>query len=191
MRAMGRSGIYKALVITLSLAILCLFLAEITTETRRERRMRQYLDVARQSSAAYSIPLPIILAVIETESDFRPEAVSDAGACGLMQLMPETFIFLRDEKLCEDLSDHAIFDPAVNIRYGSYYLAYLYDRFDAWYTVLAAYNAGEGHVDEWLDDPALSKNGRLVRIPFPETAAYVEKALKAFSDYSEKYPSTP
>ncbi len=187
MRAIGGKEFLKAFCILLSLVLIILFLAKCTEHPRRERRMQRFFDLAKEAAVEFSVPLPMILAVMETESDFRAEAVSDAGACGLMQLMPETFAFLRDERLHEDLSDNAIFDPAINIRYGSYYLSYLYEQFEDWRTVLAAYNAGEGRVAEWLEDEALSPAGYLETIPFPETAAYVKRALAAFSDYSKKY----
>lgn len=189
MKAIGGKGYLKLLLFLVSSVILCMFLAECTEEFRREQRMLRFFEAAEISSAEFSVPLPMILSVMETESDFRPEAVSDAGACGLMQIMPSTFTFLQDEQFHEDLPDNAIFDPTVNIRYGTYYLSYLYDKFGDWPPALAAYNAGEGRVQDWLKDPALSPNGRLETIPFPETAAYVRQVLNAFSAYSEKYPN--
>ncbi|MBR6727039.1 MAG: lytic transglycosylase domain-containing protein [Clostridia bacterium] len=157
-------------------------MTQCTAPYRRERRELRYLEPARQNAVAFDVPLAMVLAVMRTESDFRPDAVSRAGACGLMQLMPETFAFLQKEKFNEALPDNAIFDPAVNIRYGTYYLSYLYTRFDSWQIALAAYNAGEGRVAEWLkEDAALS------HIPFPETAHYVESTLKAFAAYRDKY----
>lgn len=125
----------------------------------------------------------MVLAVIRTESDFYPEAVSNAGACGLMQLMPETFAFLQKEKFNEELHDGAIFDPETNIRYGVYYLSYLYKRFDSWKIALAAYNAGEGRVADWLRDDA-----DLSDIPFPETKRYVRAVLDAYRTYRDIYP---
>ena len=157
------------------------------SDAKRERRERIYLETALQAANEFDIPLSMVIAVMRTESDFYPDAVSSAGACGLMQLMPETFRFLRDETFFDSIADHAIFDPAVNIRYGTYYLSYLYAEFGNWFTALAAYNAGEGRVREWLKDPSLSSDGNLKSIPFPETAQYVKKALDAFAQYSEKY----
>ena len=151
--------------------------------------MHAILGDVRQAALQFHVPIALILAVIETESDFCADAVSAAGACGLMQILPETFSWLRDEQLQESLADSAIFDPAVNIRYGTYYLAYLQAKFSCTETVLAAYNAGEGRVGEWLCDPSLSTDGTsLSRIPYPETARYVERAGKSFQKFSKKYP---
>ena len=190
MRKNGGNAFWRILLILFSALLLVVFLAECTAKTRREQRMERILETAVAAATEFSVPLPMILAVMETESDFHPEAVSDAGACGLMQLMPDTFRFVRDECLSEQLSDTAIFDPTVNIRYGTYYLSYLLAQFESPSTALAAYNAGEGRVAEWLKDPALSKDGQLTVIPFPETAAYVKKVLAAYENYDQKYSNT-
>ena len=174
--------ILTAFAVLLSLFVICLFLALCTEPYRRDRRELRYIEPARQSADTFDVPLALIMAVIRTESDFRPDAVSSAGACGLMQLMPETFSFLQEDAMGEILPDSAIFDPAVNIRYGTYYLSYLYKRFGSWKTALAAYNAGEGRVCDWLD-----ANGQLTNIPYPETAQYVKTALAAFEAYRAKY----
>ena len=178
----------KIWLVLLSVLILLAFLADRADRAGRAQRLQHVLNTAADAAAEFSVPLPMILAVIEVESDFRPEAVSRAGACGLMQLMPDTFTFLQSERLHETLPSEAIFDPAVNVRYGACYLAYLLERFQNWPTVLAAYNAGERRVGEWLRDPAISSSGKtLDRIPFSETDAYVKKALEAFEYYDQKF----
>jgi soluble lytic murein transglycosylase len=162
--------------------LLCLFATLL-----RSKREQRYIGLAARYATRYEIPLPLVLAVIRTESDFHPDAVSAAGAMGLMQLMPETFAYLRDERLDEALADNAAFDPEVNIRYGCYYLAYLFDRFDDWNTALAAYNAGESRVAEWLKNPEIAPDGRLEAIPFEETEEYIKKVTRAFDEYTKKY----
>lgn len=153
----------------------------------RQRREDAVYDTVLTAAASYSVPPAMILAVISTESDFRADALSPVGAIGLMQLMPETFAFLRDARLKETLPDDAVFDVAVNIRYGTYYLSYLFERFGTWETALAAYNAGEGRVIEWLSDPALSDGNTLFTIPYKETENYVAVTLAAYRNYLEKY----
>ena len=101
--------------------------------------------------------------------------------------MPETFLYLSTEKLKETHRKDALFDPEVNLRFGCYYLSYLFERFDDLTTVIAAYNAGEGRVAAWLADPLLSKNGKLISIPFDETAAYVKNVNAALVEYQNKY----
>jgi soluble lytic murein transglycosylase len=186
-KASGEKGIVTVLLVFLSLALLALFLAQSTVHLRREKRENTYVQTARLAAAEFKVPFPLVLAVIRTESDFRPNAVSDAGACGLMQLLPETFAFLKEDAFEEELPDSAIFDPVVNIRYGTYYLSYLFEKFGNWFTALAAYNAGEGRVSAWLKDKELSPDGYLKHIPFSETAQYVQSALEHYGAYREKY----
>ena len=187
MKTSGEKGIVTVLLVFLSLALLALFLAQSTVELRREKRESTYVQTARLAAAEFKVPLPLVLAVIRTESDFRPNAVSEAGACGLMQLLPDTFTFLREDIFGDDLPDSEIFNPAVNIRYGTYYLSYLFEKFGNWFTALAAYNAGEGRVSAWLRDKELSPDGRLAIIPFSETAEYVQSALEHYGEYRSKY----
>lgn len=191
MKTSVEKSIVTVLLIFLCFALLALFLAQCTVEARRERREALYLQSARQAAAEFQVPFSLVLAVIRTESDFRPNAVSEAGACGLMQLMPETFSDLQESVFNERLSDNAIFDPVINIRYGTYYLAYLFEKFGNWFTTLAAYNAGEGRVSDWLTDHTLSPEGQLKIIPFSQTAHYVKNTLEQYKAYREKYSSMP
>ena len=152
-----------------------------------KRRERAVLPLVNAASAEFEVPVAMILAVIRTESDFRADALSRAGAMGLMQLMPDTFSWLC-ELLEEAHSAKEIVDPETNIRFGTYYLSYLYEKFGGWRVALAAYNAGEGRVCEWLNDPSLALSGTLRRIPYPETAAYVKRTLNYYTDYLEDHP---
>src|SRR5262249_58648240 len=96
---------------------------------------------------------------------FQRDARSSAGAVGLMQLQPETAqgIALRTGGTAFRVSD--LTDPAINIRYGAWYLNNLFQKYRNERLVLAAYNAGQGNVDRWL------ANGQ--QIEYPETRAYV------------------
>jgi soluble lytic murein transglycosylase-like protein len=109
-------------------------------------------------AARYSLNPHLVAAVVRVESAFNPRALSRKGACGLMQLLPETarrFGLRRKE----------LFDPAKNLDAGARYLRWLADRFgqDA-VRVLAAYNAGEGAVERYGGVP-----------PFKETRNYVDR----------------
>ena len=175
-----------AIVLLLLLASLFYLIChcDLIATKRRERAVLPFVSTA---SAEFEIPVAMILAVIRAESDFHTDARSRAGAMGLMQLMPDTFSWLCAE-LGEAHTAHEITDPETNIRFGTYYLSYLYEKFGSWRVALAAYNAGEGRVAEWLNDPSLSSGNTLRRIPYPETAAYVEKALHYYVDYLEEHP---
>ena len=175
-------------VIYLLAAALLLGAVPLSDVIRRRVAVRRICHEVLDASDAFRVPTAMILAVIRAESDFDSNAVSRAGAVGYMQLMPDTFAYLRDE--CGDaLPDDAVYTPAVNIRYGTCYLARLYGAFGDWPTALAAYNAGEGRVCEWLKDPSLTENGRLFRIPYRETETYVARVLRFYDKYQKEYPN--
>lgn len=151
---------------------------------------RDYGEYVSKYSAEYNVPEYIIYSIIKTESDFKPLAKSSAGACGLMQMVPDTFSWLTgEEHLGEYLPEDALFIPEINIKYGTYYLNYLYKKFDHnWDTVFAAYNAGEGNVSKWLADSSYSDgNGNLTDIPFSETKNYVKKVNSSMEFYKKLY----
>ncbi len=147
----------------------------------------KYTDIVNKYSEKYEIPPEILYAVIKTESNFHEKAVSHAGAKGLMQLMDETnnwvAALLREEVLADDT-----FTPDTNIRRGTYLLSYLKSKYNGWPEALAAYNAGIGRVNGWLENPEYSSDGiTLDRIPFSETAEYVKRVLSAEKKYSKLY----
>jgi soluble lytic murein transglycosylase len=141
-------------------------------------------DVIRQQAAEKGVDAALIAAVIYSESKFS-DATSSAGARGLMQITPEA------AEEIERLSGGTTFklddlsDPEINIRYGTFLLRELLDRYDGdEAAALAAYNAGPGNADKW-GGAGLS----VAEIPFPETRAYVELVLERQKEYREKYAS--
>ena len=149
----------------------------------------EYKSFVSQYSEKYRVPENLIYAVIKTESEFDSSAESSAGALGLMQMMPDTFSWLTNDRLGDRFSTGMLYDPETNIKYGVYYLSWLYDRYADWDIALAAYNAGPGNVDKWLEDPAVSdiETGKLINIPFKETREYVKKVNKALGKYESLY----
>ena len=153
---------------------------------------RKYSEFVEKYAEAYNVPEALIYATIKVESNFEPNAVSSAGAKGLMQIMPDTFLWLTgDEHLGEHLSVGDMLDPEVNIRYGVYYLKYLHAKFDRNVPVIAAaYNGGEGNVMKWLADKKYSDGeGGLKDYPdaFSETENYVAKINKTLEMYEKLY----
>jgi soluble lytic murein transglycosylase len=150
-------------------------LREVTLPLRHE-------DIIRQQAAEKDVPADLIAAVIYAESRFRDQT-SQAGARGLMQVTPRT------AEIIEGLSGGSTFtaddlaDPDINIRYGTYYLRHLTEKFDGnRIAALAAYNAGETNVAAWggsdlsIDD-----------IEFEETRDYVDEVLEKQDDYADHY----
>ena len=147
----------------------------------------EYSEYIETASRDFGVPKKIIYAVIKTESGFSSSAQSSAGAIGLMQITPNTFEEIT-RKLGDNYEPGMMFDPQTNIRYGTYYLNYLYRIYDDWDVVFAAYNAGMGNVSKWLDDPKLTDDdGKLVNIPFAETEQYVKKVNDAMKKYVDMY----
>lgn len=133
-----------------------------------------YRKVAEESG----VERALIYAVMKAESGFREEAKSEAGAMGLMQIMPATAEFLC-ERSGIGFEKEKLFEGGYNVRLGGMYIKYLLERFECEETALAAYNAGEGTVSKWLKDGKYSRDGaKLKRIPYPETREYVKKVKK-------------
>lgn len=174
------------IIVSLAIAILADLGISLVEKSEYPVKYEQHIE---KYCSEYNIPEYIVLAVIKVESDFEPTATSSAGALGLMQMMPSTFKWLTSsEHLAEYLSPASLYEPSVSIRYGCYYLKYLFEKFHNWDTVLAAYNGGEGNVAKWLaDDEYSDGKGNLVNIPFKETRNYVKKVNNAIDFYKDTY----
>lgn len=148
----------------------------------------EYSEYVDEAAEKYDLDKTLIYGVIKTESDFDEDAKSRVGALGLMQMMPETFDWLQEERGVEGTyTEEDLFTPEISIDYGCYFLRYLVDYYGNQRCAVAAYNAGFV-VDDWLNDPNYSIDGiTLTDIPYPETKAYVDKVFTAKSKYKELY----
>ena len=180
-------GVMIALIAVLAIGLG--FLADfVITCFEKNAYPREYYEYVEVYAEAYGVPEGLVYAVIRTESSFDSGAVSPVGAVGLMQLMPSTFEWLTDDMLFEHLESGMLHDPETNIKYGTYCLSYLYDRYGDWELALAAYNGGLGNVDKWLEDDRYADGeGGLKRIPFGETRQFVARVTDAWEMYERLY----
>ncbi len=127
-----------------------------------------YDDIINNASVIYGVDPALIKSVIKTESNFDPYAVSNKGACGLMQLIPET---------ANRFNVVDIFDPKSNIYGGVEYLGYLITLFRGDIKLaVAAYNAGENAVIKYNEQVP----------PYKETKNYVKKVFEFLEYYRDK-----
>src|SRR3954452_4997571 len=154
---------------------------EITLPLRHE-------DIIRQQSQKKGLDPALVAAVIYQESKFADQT-SAAGARGLMQITPDTANFIAKQSGGIRFTQADLATPQINIAYGTWYLRWLLDRYDGRQSLaLAAYNAGFGHVDEWVKRAGGPESfDPKTDIPFPETRNYVQQVLERRKDYARRY----
>lgn len=141
------------------------------------RSVYRYAGQISGAAREYDLDPALLAAVAKAESGFNKDAVSEKGAVGLMQLLPETAGYIADK--IGYGGQIRLKDPQCNVTLGAAYLRYLFEKFDGEFEVLCAYNAGEGRVRGWLEDETLSSDGKtLTVVPFKETREYVARVLK-------------
>lgn len=133
----------------------------------RIRYPLRYTEYVRVHAHQHNLDPALLAAVIYQESKFNPDAKSSSGAIGLMQLTPETARGIAIRTRGSAFHTQDLYNPEINIRYGSWYLDNLFQKYGDEREVLAAYNAGQGNVDRWR------VNGESIQ--FGETRAYVAR----------------
>ncbi len=150
----------------------------------------KYASYVEDASAELGVPETLIYATIQVESHFDPEARSEVGARGLMQITEETFEWLRTKETfgSPNLTFADLDKPDIAINYGTYFLKLLLEEFDGDVpTAMAAYHAGRGSVHSWLEQAKYSSNGQtLDEIPKDDTAYYVQKIQRAMGVYEKR-----
>ena len=136
-----------------------------------------YRPIVTGHARNYRIEPALLAAVIDAESKFRANAKSPSGAIGLMQLMPSTAHGIAVHTGGSQFQTQDLYNPEINVRYGSWYLRHLLDKYGDERTALAAYNAGQDNVDRWM----AAGSG----IRFSETRAYVAQVEKLKEIYGD------
>jgi soluble lytic murein transglycosylase len=127
----------------------------------------------------YELDPALVAAVIYRESKFDASARSSSGAIGLMQLLPDTAKGIAVHTGGHGFVVDDLYDPEINVRYGSFYLRRLLRKYEDERLALAAYNAGQRHVDEWIANDG--------GIPFAETRQYVDDVIELRALYTRAY----
>src|SRR5918998_1767131 len=146
-------------------------------------------DIIRQQAEAKDLDPSLIAGVIYVESRLRDQT-SVAGAKGLMQILPSTADYIATKSGGTAFEQGDLATPQINIAYGSWYLRYLLQHYEGnELLALAAYNAGEGKVDEWYRDASTRGEDFEAEshIPFPETRDYVSRVLDVRERYKREY----
>lgn len=147
----------------------------------------EYSEIIDENAEKYSLDPQLIAAIIKTESGYDETAVSQVGARGLMQIMPDTAQWSAQQMGIEYKSEF-LDDPEYNIEMGSFYIAYLINQFQNQDLAIAAYNTGASNVQAWIDDGTITwERDSLSAIPFQETRDYVVKVNRAKEVYDIFY----
>lgn len=148
-----------------------------------------YRDLILQAATEASTDPYLIAAVVRVESSFQETGISQKGAHGLMQLMPETAQWVADKAGLPPPTPERLSTPSYNLKLGSWYLRYLIDRYHGRIAVaLAAYNAGPNVVDRWLAHKTWDGTREHVsQIPYAETEHFVSRVYFFWDRYSWLY----
>ena len=147
----------------------------------------EYSEYVKKYAKEYDVDKYLIFAIIKAESNFDQDAVSHREAKGLMQLMYSTAEEIA-KKVNVNLNEENILDPDININLGTKYISMLIQKYGNINLALAAYNAGSGNVDGWIEKGTLKEDGSdIENIPFTETNNYVRKILRDYEIYKKLY----
>lgn len=180
-----------AIAIIVTIFIIFVFLFLFRNDLLKIIYPRKYEEIISAYSEKYDVEDNIIYAVIKAESNFDSSAISNKNAIGLMQLMEETAIEIakkNDIELSNTISREELCDIDKNINIGTKYLSILMGKYQNKEVALAAYNAGIGTIDNWIEKGIIKKDGSdIENIPYKETNNYVRKILRSYKIYQELY----
>lgn len=146
---------------------------------------QKYSEYVEKYAKENNIEKELIYAMIKAESHFQQDAISNKEAIGLMQILESTAQEVAKELEIE-ITKEEILNPETNIQLGTKYLSNLIKKYESTELAIAAYNAGIGNVDSWIEKGTIKKDGsNIENIPFKETNNYVRKILRDYEIYKE------
>ncbi len=148
----------------------------------------KYEELVTKYATEYQLDPYFVFAVIWTESSFRSNVQSHAGAIGLMQIMPSTGEWIAEKIGLDEFNQEMLLDPEINIRFGCWYLAYLSRLFEGnEVKILAGYNAGPNNVKNWQEDWGEGHLPDAEDVPYSETEEYIKRVNNAKKIYEWLY----
>jgi soluble lytic murein transglycosylase len=183
--------IFIIFIIVISTLILLLYVFELQNILFKRVYPKYYSEYVQKYAEEYNIDPLLVYSVIKAESNFNPNAISTSGAMGLMQVMELTAIEKAEILDINMNSDNInkLFEPSINIHIGVSYLAFLLEKYNGNIMLaLAAYNAGLGNVNRWIEEGIIKPDGSNIgNIPFRETNSYVRRILRNYELYKRLY----
>lgn len=179
----------RKIILILIIVIISLILILLNIDNILKLVYRQdYSEYVEQYAKENNIDPLLVYAIIKAESNFDDDAVSNKGAMGLMQLMDETAKEVATNELMEYNSEETLYNPEKNIQIGVKYFADLKEIFGNDAIAIAAYNAGMGTVNSWIEEGIIKADGSdIENIPYKETNMYVRKILRDYNMYQRLY----
>ena len=181
----------KIVIFLIALFIFIIFLILFKDSILKIFYPKKYEEIVSLYAKEYNMDENLIYAVIKAESNFDENAVSNKNALGLMQIMEDTAKDIAKKsniQIDENNARQDILDIKNNINIGTKYLATLLEKYQNTELALAAYNAGTGNVDNWIENDILSKDGgNIENVPYKETNNYVRKILQNYKIYNMLY----
>lgn len=178
----SRSQVSKVLWLAL---LLVLVAAALFKPALRRMYVIEHDHLITKAATAQGLNPLLVAAVVKVESGFDERARSPKGARGLMQVMPDTGAWVAQQLHWPDFHPDMLYDPERNLAIGTWYLRHLTNLFNGnLVTALAAYNAGQTRVQQWLNEQRWDgREETMDDIPFSETRLYVRRVLGTLDTY--------
>lgn len=181
----------KTIIIIMIILIIILGVFMLKDKILRMLYPKIYSEIISTYAEEYGVEENLIYAVIKAESNFDNNAVSNKSAIGLMQIVEETAIDVARRNNIEIDSENIeeeLLDIDNNIHIGTKYLSMLLTQYGNVEVALAAYNAGIGTVDNWIEKEIIQADGSdIENVPYKETNNYVRKILRDYDVYNYLY----
>lgn len=175
----------KIFLVLLAIVLVVLIFFNVKDFVLKKLYPKEYNEYVEQYAKEYNLNENIIYAIIKNESNFDKDISSNKGAIGLMQIMQETGNEVANRINIEASN---LLDAKTNIQIGTKYFSELYQKYNNTNLALAAYNAGTGNVDKWIESGIIKSSGEdIENIPYKETNMYVRKVIQTEKIYEVLY----